>query len=97
MLNQANELIESFQISKGGIASTLVDSRIIFKKALQTKGCCSVILAHNHPSGSVQPSSADKDLTQKIKNGGKLMEISVLDHLIIGDKTYFSFADEGFL
>jgi DNA repair protein RadC len=97
LLNRSNELLEMANISKGGMSATVVDAKGIFKKALNTPTCCSVILAHNHPSGATKPSQADIDLTKKLVAGGKIMEICVLDHLIIGDKTYLSFADEGML
>lgn len=97
LLNRSNELLEIANISKGGMAATVVDAKTIFKKALSTPTCCSVILAHNHPSGSTRPSQADIDLTKKLVSGGKIMEICVLDHLIIGDKSYLSFADEGLI
>lgn len=97
LLNRSNELLEKANISKGGMTATVVDAKSIFKKALNTPSCCSIILAHNHPSGSTRPSQADIDLTKKLVSGGKIMEICVLDHLIIGDKSYLSFADEGLL
>jgi DNA repair protein RadC len=97
LLNRSNELLEMANISKGGMSATVVDAKGIFKKALITPTCCSLILAHNHPSGATRPSQSDIDLTKKLVAGGKIMEICVLDHLIIGDKTYMSFADEGML
>jgi len=93
LLNRANELLEITNISKGGMAGTVVDAKGVFKKALSTPTCCSLVLAHNHPSGATKPSQSDIDLTKKLVSGGKIMEICVLDHLIIGDNNYFSFAD----
>lgn len=95
-LNNANKIIETFQISKGGITGTLVDVRITLRKALEL-GAVSLILAHNHPSGNLNPSEADKQLTQKMKTAAESMDIKILDHLIVTEKSYFSFADEGLM
>ena len=95
-LNNSNKIIEKFQISKGGITGTLVDVRITLRKALEL-GAVSLILAHNHPSGNLNPSEADKQLTAKLKTAAESLDIKVLDHLIVTEKTYFSFADEGIL
>jgi len=95
-LNNANKIIEMVQISKGGITGTLVDVRITLKKALEL-GATSLILAHNHPSGNLNPSEADKQLTNKLKIAGESLDIKVLDHLIVTEKSYFSFADEGLM
>lgn len=95
-LNNSNKVIEKQQISKGGITGTLVDLRIIFKKALELLSTA-IILAHNHPSGKLKPSSADCQITQKIKTAAHTLDIKVLDHLIVTQKAYFSFADEGIL
>ena len=95
-LNNANKIIETFQISKGGITGTLVDVRITLRKALEL-GAVSLILAHNHPSGNLNPSEADKQLTQKLKTAAESMDIKILDHLIVTEKSYFSFADEGLM
>lgn len=96
LLNRNNILIEKTMISKGGLSGTVIDVRIILKKAID-KLACSLILCHNHPSGNLVPSEADKDITRKIKEAGKHMDIPVLDHIIIGNETYFSFADEGLI
>jgi DNA repair protein RadC len=89
--------IKTFEIiSKGGITSTTVDPRIILKRALETDAV-SIIAFHNHPSGSLRPSKADETLTQKLSQASKIMDIKLLDHIIVGDKGYFSFADEGLL
>ena len=95
-LNQGNLIVRKEQISKGGISHTAVDIRVILKLALEEMAT-GIILAHNHPSGNLKPSEADKQITKKIKDAGKTMDIEVLDHLIITQKTYFSFADEGML
>jgi len=96
LLNRANHVIKKNQISSGGIAGTVVDVRLIFKIALENLSN-SMILIHNHPSGNLKPSQADIDLTKKLKSAGIMMDIPVLDHLIITEKEYFSFADEGIL
>jgi len=83
-------------MSKGGITGTLVDSRLIFKQALELSAT-GLILCHNHPSGTLKPSASDISLTNKIKKGGDVLDIKVLDHLIITEKEYYSFADEGIL
>ncbi len=89
--------IKTFEvISEGGITSTTVDPRIILKRALETDAV-SIIVFHNHPSGSLRPSKADEALTQKLSQACKTMDIKLLDHIIVGDKGYFSFADEGLL
>ncbi|RMA57110.1 RadC family protein [Ulvibacter antarcticus] len=95
-LNNANKVLLSMQLSKGGITGTLVDVRLALKKALQL-GAVALILAHNHPSGSLKPSEADKSLTKKLKIAAESLDIKVLDHLIITEKSYFSFADENLL
>lgn len=94
LLNRANRVLSRVQVSSGGMAGTVVDARIVFRKALEGKAC-SVILAHNHPSGNLHPSQADIDLTKKLKSAGQLLDITVLDHLIISERGYYSFADEG--
>lgn len=97
LLNNANKVKGIYTLSSGGITGTLVDVRILFAVLLKSL-TTSVILAHNHPSGNINPSEADKQLTQKISKGGEYMDIKVLDHLIITpDGNYFSFADEGLL
>ncbi|GJM28330.1 MAG: DNA repair protein RadC [Cyclobacteriaceae bacterium] len=95
-LNRAHMVINSQQISQGGVSGTLVDPRLIFKHALNHLASA-IILVHNHPSGQLSPSQADIGLTKKLLNAGKLMEIPVLDHLIFTNSGYFSFADEGLL
>ena len=93
-LNNSNKVISKSQLSKGGITGTLVDVRIVFKTALEM-GATALILCHNHPSGTLVPSEADKQITRKLKLAGESLEIKVLDHLIITEASYFSFADEG--
>nr|WP_304608124.1 DNA repair protein RadC [Lentiprolixibacter aurantiacus] len=95
-LNNANRVIHEFQLSKGGITGTLVDVRLLLKKALQV-GAVALILAHNHPSGTLSPSEADKEITRKIQQGARMMDIKILDHLIITREDYFSFADQNLL
>lgn len=95
-LNNSNKILFKEQLSKGGITGTLVDVRLVMKQALE-HGAVGLILAHNHPSGTLKPSSADKQLTEKLKIAAEVLDIKVLDHLIITQKTYFSFADEQIL
>jgi DNA repair protein RadC len=95
-MNNSNKVIQKDQLSKGGITGTLVDVRLVLKKALEV-GATGIILVHNHPSGTLKPSEADKKLTQKLKMAGESLDIKVLDHLIITEKAYFSFADDSLL
>ncbi|WP_179354540.1 RadC family protein [Winogradskyella vidalii] len=95
-LNNSNKVIKKNQLSKGGITGTLVDVRLVLKKALEV-GAVALILCHNHPSGTLKPSQSDKNLTNKLKVAAQSLDISVLDHLIITEQTYFSFADESIL
>ena len=96
LLNRRSRLVLKKQISSGGLSSTVVDPRIIFKHACDHKAS-SIILAHNHPSGSLTPSQSDIDLTNKLVAAGKFMDIQVVDHLILAGKNYCSFADSGLL
>jgi len=93
-LNNSNKVMYKSQLSKGGITGTVVDIRILFKTAFE-QNAISLILCHNHPSGILKPSEADKQITHKIKEAGKALDINILDHLIITSTSYFSFADEG--
>jgi DNA repair protein RadC len=93
-LNRANRVIGSYQLSKGGITGTIADVRLILSVALKTLAT-GLILAHNHPSGNLKPSEADIQLTQKVKDAAKLMDIEVLDHMILSSNGYFSFTDKG--
>jgi len=95
-LNRANKINHFEIVSEGGITGTVADPRIILKKALD-EDAVSIILCHNHPSGSLKPSRADEELTLKIKEAAKYFDIRVLDHMIVSDAGYFSFADEGIL
>ena len=95
-LNRSNIVMKKERISIGGISGTVVDSRIIFKKAMDLLSS-SIILVHNHPSGNLNPSKADIKVTNRLKEGGKLLDIHVLDHLIVTETGYYSFADEGIL
>lgn len=92
-LNNSNKIIQKNQLSKGGITGTLVDVRLVLKNALEV-GATALILCHNHPSGTLKPSQADKDITQKLKTAAQSLDIKVLDHIIVTEKAYFSFADE---
>jgi DNA repair protein RadC len=96
-LNAGNRLLRIEPISNGGITSTVVDCRVIFKKAFELSGVTQIVLAHNHPSGNLTPSEPDKRLTEKVKEGGKLLDIKLLDHLIIAGNQFFSFADHALL
>lgn len=95
-LSNANKVIQTKQISIGGKTGTLVDARIVFRAALEF-GATGIIICHNHPSGVLHPSQSDKKLTQKLKEAGLALDINLLDHLIITENSYFSFADESIL
>ena len=96
LLNQANKVIKMVKVSDGGVNGTTADPKRIFKIALENNAT-SMMLCHNHPSGNVLPSDRDKVLTRNLVNGGKLLEIKILDHIIVGIDKYFSFADSGLL
>ena len=96
LLNRGNKIIDSFMVSQGGISGTVIDVRLIMKSAIE-KLASAIILCHNHPSGTLQASDADLNITRNIKDAAKLMDIAVLDHLIIGQNCYLSLADEGML
>lgn len=93
-LNNANKILQTNQLSKGGLTGTLVDVRIVMRQALEL-GAVGLILAHNHPSGTLKPSAEDKNVTKKLKSAAAALDIKVLDHLIVTQKDYFSFADGG--
>jgi DNA repair protein RadC len=95
-LNRANKVIKIDQLSKGGISGTVTDVRILFKNAILNTAS-GVIVAHNHPSGNLNPSESDNKITAKIKEAGNLLDIQLLDHLIIHDTDYYSFADNGMI
>lgn len=94
LLDRRSKVISIEDIHVGGMSAMVVDPKIIFQKALERKAC-SIILSHNHPSGSPSPSNEDIRLTEKIKAAGGFIDIKILDHVIIGDGSYYSFADEG--
>lgn len=96
LLNRANKVLGIVVISKGGVAGTIADPKIIFGVALKANAS-SIILAHNHPSGNVLPSEADKQLTKKLMEGGKLLDLVISDHLILTAENYYSFADNGLM
>ncbi|MBS1682062.1 MAG: DNA repair protein RadC [Bacteroidetes bacterium] len=96
LLNRAHRLIKKKRVSEGGVSGTVADPKIIFKLALEELAS-GIIVAHNHPSGNLKPSANDISLTKKLKEAGKVLEIDVLDHLIIGHQQYFSFTDEGLI
>jgi len=95
-LNRSNKVINRMKLSQGGISGTVTDVRIVMKKAIEYLAS-GIIVCHNHPSGNLNPSESDSRITNKIKEAGSLMEIQLLDHLIISDKDYYSFADNGLL
>lgn len=95
-LNNSNKVVNTVQLSKGGITGTLVDIRLLLKEAVLTNAVA-LILVHNHPSGTLRPSEADRNITEKINNACYSMDIKVLDHIIVTEKSYFSFKDEGIL
>jgi DNA repair protein RadC len=95
-LNNANKVLDKSRISQGGMTATIVDVRVILKKALKLNST-GIILCHNHPSGTLRASEADCKLTEKVKVSSKLMDIQLLDHIIVTDQSYFSFADEGMI
>jgi DNA repair protein RadC len=96
LLNRANRMTRKKRISEGGVSGTVADPKIIFKLAVDELAS-GIIVVHNHPSGNLKPSDSDINLTKKIKEAGKVLEISLLDHLIIDHDRYFSFADEGLI
>jgi DNA repair protein RadC len=95
-LNRANIIIDEQKISQGGVSGTVTDVKIILKQALE-KLASGIVLCHNHPSGNIKPSKADTNITQKLKNASAYLDIQVLDHIIVGDNHYYSYADEGLL
>jgi DNA repair protein RadC len=95
-LNNANRVLQTVRLSIGGITGTLVDVRLVMKQALE-RGAVALILAHNHPSGTLKPSEADRQLTLRLKKAASALDIKILDHLIITTRDYFSFADQNIL
>jgi len=96
LLNRGNKILDTFMVSQGGISGTIIDVRLILKRALE-KLASAIILCHNHPSGTLMTSDADRNITSKIIKAAQIMDITVLDHIIIGQNKYLSFADEGLL
>lgn len=96
LLNKANEIFARERLSSGGMSGTVVDLKMVLKAALQAKAAA-FIAVHNHPSGNLQPSQADIDLTRRLKQSGHLIDLPLLDHLIVSERGYFSFADEGLM
>ena len=96
LLNRANKVLGLFEVSTGGVSGTVADPKIIFTAALKG-GASGIIVAHNHPSGNLKASQSDIDLTRKLKEAGKFLEIQLLDHVIVTTEGYFSFADEGLI
>lgn len=96
LLNRQNQILGIHQLSKGGTTGTVIDPKVVFQVALKGNAN-NILLAHNHPSGNIQPSDADKRLTQQVKSGGTFLEIPLLDHIILTEDSYLSFADEGLL
>lgn len=96
LTNRANKVLGIFEVSTGGISGTVADPKLIFAAAIKA-AASGIILSHNHPSGNLQPSQADIDLTRKIKEAGRFLEIQLLDHIIITTEGYYSFADEGLI
>lgn len=95
-LNRSNLILDKVKISQGGIAGTVTDIRLIMKQAVD-RLAVSIVLCHNHPSGNLKPSEADMRITKKLRESGEILDISVLDHVIVSDSSYFSFADEGLM
>jgi DNA repair protein RadC len=95
-LNRSNKINHFEVMSRGGLTHTIVDPRMIFKKAVEVE-CTSLVLCHNHPSGNLRPSRADEELTAKLKSAGKLLDIEVVDHIIVSDEGFYSFADDGMM
>ena len=97
LLNRGNKVLEKICVSHGGITGTVADVRMIFNHAIKTQGVTSIVLCHNHPSGNLSPSQTDIYLTKKLVKAGETLDVKVIDHLIIGENKYYSFADEGML
>ena len=96
LLNRANRVLGIIELSTGGVTGTVADPKLVFVAALRGN-CTGIIISHNHPSGNLEPSKADEELTQKIKNAGLFLDIKLLDHVIVTSSGYYSFADEGLL
>lgn len=96
LLNRAQRVLGIYELSTGGVSGTIADPKLIFMAALKANAC-NIILSHNHPSGNLKPSRADEELTRKIKEAGKYLDIKVIDHIIVTSEGYYSFADEGLI
>ena len=96
LMNRANRVLGIYELSTGGVTSTVADIKLVFMAALKANAC-SLIVSHNHPSGNLKPSMADEELTRKMKAAGTVLEIKVLDHVIVTTEGYFSFADKGMI
>lgn len=96
LLNNSNKVLSKYKISQGGFTATVVDTRIVFKRAIEDSATA-MIIAHNHPSGKLEPSTQDKQLTNKLVQAGTILDVRVLDHLIITSQSYYSFADQGLM
>ena len=96
LLNRANKVIGLYEVSSGTTVNTVADPKSVFVAALKANAC-GVIISHNHPSGNLMPSEADRKLTKDLKDGGRFLHIPVLDHIIMTSESYYSFADEGLL
>jgi DNA repair protein RadC len=97
LLNRANEVLAKINVSKGGTTGTVVDGKIIMKHAIEMPRCCGIVLGHNHPSGNLRPSEADIKITHKLREIAAFIDINLVDHIIVGENAYYSFADEGML
>ncbi len=97
LLNRANRVLGFKKISEGGITGTITDVRMILQAALKANACAFICCCHNHPSGNLKPSEVDLKITKKIKEAASIMDIAVLDHLILSEESYFSFADENLM
>ncbi len=95
-LNRANKVLGIFEVSSGGVTGTVADPKLIFVAALKANACA-IVISHNHPSGNLKPSQQDEQLTQKINQAGKFLDIKLLDHIIVTSEGYYSFADEGLI
>jgi len=96
LLSRANRVLGIYEVSTGGVSGTVADPKLVFAAALKSNASA-IIISHNHPSGNLNPSDADLNLTRKLKEGGKFLEVPVLDHIIVTSEGYYSFADEGVL
>ncbi|HZI68138.1 MAG TPA: JAB domain-containing protein [Hanamia sp.] len=96
LVNRSNRVLGIIEISSGGVTSTVVDPKMVFMAALKANAC-GLIICHNHPSGNLNPSRADEEITRKIKNAGDFLDLHLLDHIILSSEGFYSFADEGLI